>query len=64
MRLYEGMYIVTTELASQGWEKVEETITETITRFGGDIVRIRQWGERNLSFPIDKQDRGVYGLSV
>ena len=62
MRLYEGMYIVSMELASQGWEKVEETVSGTITRFNGTIVRLRKWGERVFTYPIQKQDKGVYVL--
>jgi len=62
LRLYEGMYIVTMDLASRGWEEVEKAVTGTITRFGGEIVRIRKWAERTFAYPIKKRERGVYVL--
>lgn len=62
MRLYEGMYIASMELASQGWDKVEETVKDTIVRFDGEIVRIRKWGERRFTYPIHKQVKGLYVL--
>lgn len=62
MRLYEGMYIVPTELDSQGWEKVEEAVKDTIARFDGEIVRMRKWSERIFASPIHKHEKGVYVL--
>ncbi|MFH1709408.1 MAG: 30S ribosomal protein S6 [Planctomycetota bacterium] len=62
MRLYEGMFIVTNQLATEGWEKVEEVIREVITRQGGEVVRMRKWGERVFTCPIKKQPGGVYVL--
>jgi small subunit ribosomal protein S6 len=62
VRLYEGMFIVTNQLATEGWEKVEEVIREVITRQGGEVVRLRKWGERVFTYPIKKQPSGVYVL--
>jgi len=56
------MYIASMDLASQGWDKVEETVQDTITRFDGEIVRIREWGERRFTYPIQKQEKGLYVL--
>ncbi len=56
------MYIVTNDLAAEGWEKVEEIVSETITRFDGEIVRMRKWGERHFAYPIQKETSGVYVL--
>jgi len=56
------MFIVTNNLASQGWDKVQETVTEPITRYGGEIVRLRKWSERSFAYPIQKHESGVYVL--
>ena len=62
MKLYEGMYIVTNDLASQGWENVEAAVKDSITRFDGEVIRLKKWSERPFAYPIEKQRSGVYVL--
>jgi len=33
-----------------------------ITRFGGTIEKIDNWGRRKLAYPIQKQTDGVYSF--
>lgn len=59
---YEIMFIVEPTVASKDWSRVTEELEKTITRYGGQVMSLKKWGERKLSFPIQKQQRGTYVL--
>ena len=37
-----------------------ERVRELITRFGGTIDKVDEWGRRRLAYEIDKLTEGVY----
>lgn len=59
---YEIMFIVEPTVASKDWGRVTEELEKTIARYGGQVLSLKKWGERKLSFPIQKQQRGTYVL--
>ena len=59
---YEVMFIVEPTVASKEWTRVTEELEKTIKRYGAEALSLKKWGERKLSFPIQKQQRGTYVL--
>ena len=39
-----------------------EKVTELITRFGGVIEKVDEWGRRKLAYPIAKLTEGMYSF--
>ena len=37
-----------------------EKVKETITRFGGVVEKVDEWGRRRLAYEINKVNEGVY----
>jgi len=37
-----------------------ERVQEVITRFGGAIEKVDEWGRRRLAYEINKQTEGIY----
>lgn len=62
MKLYEGMFLVSTRTAKKDETAAMELITEQITRHGGEIVDASKWDDRKLAYPVEKQTRAVYFL--
>jgi small subunit ribosomal protein S6 len=62
-KTYEAMFIVDPLVASKEWPRVNEEVEKIVKRYGGEIVSIKKWGERKLSYPVKKQLRGTYVLS-
>jgi len=59
---YEVMFIVKPAEASKEWTRVTEELEKTVTRYGAQMVSLKKWGERKLTFPIRKEQRGTYVL--
>jgi small subunit ribosomal protein S6 len=62
-KTYEAMFIVDPLIASKEWNRVSEEIEKIIKRYNGEMVSLKKWGERKLSYPVKKQARGTYVLS-
>lgn len=62
MRLYEGLFIVQSDLSPEAQKTVFTQIEEPITKQGGTIETAQEWGRRSLAYPIRKKKDGVYYL--
>ncbi|MEJ5357551.1 MAG: 30S ribosomal protein S6 [Desulfobacterales bacterium] len=60
MRRYETILILDPELSAEQRAPVVERIRETLSREGGTLVRIEEWGTRRLAYAIRKKERGWY----
>lgn len=60
--LYEGMFLVDAARAGSDWDGVISTIKRILERAGAEIVSIRKWDDRKLTYEIKGQSRGVYIL--
>lgn len=60
MKNYELALVFIPSLSEE--EKVAELekVKELITRFGGEITNVDDWGKRKLAYEIDKQREGFY----
>jgi small subunit ribosomal protein S6 len=62
-RLYEGMFLVDSALATADWEGTLAVVENILKRADAEIVAIRKWGERKLAYDIGRQTRGTYILA-
>lgn len=61
-RLYEGLFLVDTALASSDWDGVVSEITGILEKRGGEVKSLKKWDERKLAYEIQKKTRGTYIL--
>lgn len=62
-RLYEGMFLVDSALATADWEGTLAMIENILKRADAETVAIRKWGERKLAYDIEHKQRGTYILA-
>ncbi len=59
-REYELVYILTPNVDPDEAEKISNRIQEVVTRLGGKITKVDQWGRRRLAYTIRKLTRGIF----
>lgn len=59
-RLYEAVYILRPDVSKETSEKVALRVAEVITREGGTLTLVENWGRRPMSYEIQHSKRGVY----
>ncbi len=57
---YEIGFIVTPEVSEDEVKKITESITTPITKAGGVIENLDEWGRKKMAFPIQKHLEGYY----
>ena len=62
MNQYELAVVVSARLDEEGQKAELERVQELISRFGGTIEKVDNWGRRKLAYPIQKQNDGVYSF--
>jgi len=62
-RLYEGMFLVDSALATADWNGTLAMIENILKRADAEMVAIRKWGERKLAYDIEHKQRGTYILA-
>lgn len=61
-KLYEGMFLVDSALASSDWDGIVDSIRNMLEREGAEIETIKKWDDRTLAYPIEGRTRGTYIL--
>lgn len=61
-RLYEGMFLVDSALATADWDGMLAVIENILKRADAEVVAVRKWGERKLAYDIEHKSRGTYIL--
>jgi small subunit ribosomal protein S6 len=61
-KLYEAMFLIDSAEAAADWEAVNATIRNILERAGVEIVSIKKWDERKLTYDIKGKSRGTYVL--
>jgi small subunit ribosomal protein S6 len=59
-REYETIYILRPDVTREAQERVAGRVNEVMTKSKGKLTSIENWGRRALSYPVNKQKRGVY----
>jgi small subunit ribosomal protein S6 len=59
-REYETIYVLRPDVARDSQEKIAQRVGEAVTREGGKLTTIENWGRRQLAYAVKKAKRGVY----
>ena len=62
-KLYEGMFLIDSAQAAADWDGIIAAIRTVLERAGAEIVSLRKWDERKLTYDIGGKSRGTYILS-
>ncbi len=62
-RLYEAMFLVDAGDATSDWDGVTAMIDTLMQRAAADVVNVRKWDERRLTYEVAGRRRGTYILS-
>ncbi len=57
---YETIYILRGDVDADTAEKVQQRVSEVVTRESGKLTKVEAWGRRKLAYPVAKQKKGVY----
>jgi small subunit ribosomal protein S6 len=59
-RDYELGLIINPEVSEEETRAVLERVEQIVANYGGQIVRVNQWGRRRLAYPIERHRDGFY----
>ena len=60
MNKYELALIVSAKIEDDARAAVVEKSKEYITRFGGTVTEVEDWGKKKLAYDIQKMSEGFY----
>ena len=64
MRTYETLFIVHPEVVGDDLAALIEKYRKVLTDQQAVVLKADNWGSRNLAYPVKKQTRGSYVLTV
>lgn len=59
---YEGLFIIDAEYTPEAAKTVIQSITDAITKNGGTLGEVQEWGRRKLAYNVKKRRDGNYVL--
>ncbi len=62
MHNYEGVFIINPELSADTSKSVVTQVEEMISKNGGRVDGLQDWGRRRLAYKIKKKQEGHYIL--
>ena len=62
MNYYEKVLILDPNLDDAAAEEIVGKIKDIITKQGGEIIKVDNWGRRKLAYELNKQQKGNYVL--
>ena len=60
MNKYELAVVVSAKLEDEARANVIEKVKALITRFGGNVTDVDEWGKRRFAYEIQKMREGFY----
>ena len=60
MNKYELALVVNAKVEDEGRNATVEKAIEYITRFGGTVTNVDEWGKKRLAYEIQKMREGYY----
>lgn len=60
MNKYELALVLNAKLEDDARTEAFEKVTEMITKFGGEITNVDEWGKKRLAYEIQKMREGYY----
>jgi len=61
MKTYEGMFLL--DAGDQGLETIAAPVRDVLARVDAEVLVLKPWDERRLSYPIKGRKRGMYVLT-
>lgn len=59
-RDYELGFILNPEVNEEQTRAILERIEQIVSNYGGQVMRVNQWGRRRLAYPIERNRDGFY----
>ena len=60
MNKYELAVVVSAKIEDEDRAATIEKVKEYITRFGGTVTEVEEWGKKKLAYEIQKMREGFY----
>ena len=60
MNKYELAVVVSAKIEDDARAAVVEKVKDLITRFGGNLTDVDEWGKKRLAYEIQKMKEGYY----
>ena len=60
MRNYEGVFIASPDLSTEATKSVITQVQELISKNGGRVDGLQEWGKKRLAYKINKKQDGHY----
>jgi small subunit ribosomal protein S6 len=60
MNKYELALVVNAKIEDEARVATVESVKELITRFGGTVTNVDEWGKKRLAYEIQKMKEGFY----
>ena len=60
MSKYELAVVVNAQIDDEARAAVVENVKNLVTRFGGQISEVNEWGKKKLAYEIQKMNEGFY----
>ena len=60
MNNYEGIFIIKPDLKEEDVKTVFKSVSDAVTKNGGNIKKEESWGKRQLVYPVKKFKEGYY----
>ena len=60
MKNYEGVFIVNPDIGSDATKGVVTQVQELVSKNGGRVDGLQEWGKRRLAYRIKKRQEGNY----
>ena len=59
-RDYELAFILNPEVSEEETRAILDRVEQIVANYGGQIVKVNQWGRRRLAYPIERHRDGLY----
>jgi small subunit ribosomal protein S6 len=59
-RDYELAFILNPEVSEEETRAILDRVEQIVANYGGQIVKVHQWGRRSLAYPIERHRHGFY----
>jgi small subunit ribosomal protein S6 len=60
MRNYEGVFIINPDLSTDASKGVVTQVQELVSKNGGRVDGLQEWGKRRMAYKIKKKHEGNY----
>jgi small subunit ribosomal protein S6 len=60
---YELVYIISPAITEEAVPSVLNNVSGFVTKAGGNVTEVAQWGRKKLAYPIRKFNEGNYVLT-